>query len=127
MGLSEIAKRMILVLGLIFFLLAAGSAVYYRSLACLPFVYGALLATACNVFKVILLDRAVKKTVSKDAASAANYLRLQQLLRFLLTGLVLVLAAFLPFLSLWGAAAGVLSYQVAALSLKYIPGEVAHK
>ena len=41
--LSDIAKRMMAVMGVMLLLLVAGSAVYYRSLDFLPFALGALL------------------------------------------------------------------------------------
>ena len=118
MRLSAIAKRMLLVVCLSLPLLAAGGFAYYRSLAFLPFLYGAALGTALGAAKVILLDRAVTKIAGMEKDRAMNYARLQQLLRFLLTGAVLVTAAVVPFISLWGAAASVLAYQAAVYSLK---------
>ena len=124
MKLSGIAKRMILILSVILLLLIAASLVYYRSLAFLPFALGALLGTAANIAKVFLIENAVNKTVGMAAEKGGNYIRLQNFLRFLLTGTVLVAAAFIPFVSLYGAAAGILGYQVAALFLKnYSEGE----
>jgi len=118
MKLSGIAKRMILILSVSLLLLVAASAVYYRSFAFLPFALGALLGAAANIAKVILLERAVNKTVGMEAETGGNYIRIQNFFRFLLTGAVLVAAAFIPFISLYGAAAGILSYQIAALLLK---------
>ena len=116
--MSDVAKKMTWVICALLLLLIAGGAVYYRSLEALPFAYGSLLGCGVNILRIFLLDRAVKKTVGMDPAQAANYVRLQYLLRFVLTGVVLVLAALVPLINIWGAAAGVLSYQVAALSLK---------
>lgn len=122
MRLSAIAKRMLLVVCLSLPLLAAGGFAYYRSLALfLPFLCGALLGTALGVGKVILLDRAVAGIAGMEKERGMNYARLQQLLRFLLTGAVLVIAALLPFerrQPLWGAAASVLAYQAAVYALK---------
>jgi len=121
MRLSDIAKRMMAVMGAMLLLLIAASAVYYRSMAFLPFALGALLGVALNALKVRMLDRAVGKAVDMDGARAGGYIRGQHFLRFLLTGLVFVLAALVPFISLWGAAAGVLTLQVALFFLKRFP------
>ena len=120
MKLSGPAKRMICFHLAALPLLAGGAAVFYRSWAFLPFAGGALLGTALNIAKVALLDRAVKKLAGMDAAKAGGYTFLQSLLRFLLTGGVLVLAAWVPFVSLWGAAASILVYQAALYSMNWL-------
>ena len=123
MKLSDAAKKMLLILLAALPLLAGGAAVYYRSWAFLPFAGGALLGTALNVTKVILLERTVRKIAAMDdKGKAANYVRIQALLRLLLTALV-ALPAFairygLPPGVFWGAAAGMLMYQIAVYSIK---------
>jgi len=119
MKLSNMAKRMMLIVIISLFALIAGSVIYYRSTAFLPFAYGAFLGTALNAAKIIMLDRTVKRVVAMEALQAGNYARVQHLLKFLLTGLVLVVAAVVPFINIWGTASGVLSYQIAVYSLKY--------
>jgi len=124
MKLSDAAKKMLLALLCALPLLVGAGALFYRSWAFLPFAGGALLGTALSAAKVILLERTVRKMASiEDKEKAANYVRLQSLLRFLLTGLVLVLPAFairwgLPPGVFWGAAAGVLAYQLAVYSMR---------
>ena len=118
MRLSDIAKRMIKVICIFLLLLIAASAAYYRSIAFLPFAAGASLGVALNVLKVILLDRAVSKAVRMEKERAGNYIRIQHFLRFLLTGGVLVAAALLPFISIWGAAAGICTLQIALFFAK---------
>ena len=121
MKLSDVAKKMIFILGIAFLiLLAAGftGSFFISALEFLPFALGALLGALLNVFKVWMLDRTVKKVVGMEAAKAGNYVRMQQLLRFVLTGLVLVAAALIPFISIWGAAVGVLTFQIALPFMK---------
>jgi len=120
---SDIAKRMSLVVCAGLSLLVGGSALFYRSWAFLPFAGGALLGAALSIAKIMWLDRTVKNAASMEAQHAGNYVRLQSLFRFLLTGLVLALPAVAiqwgasPGL-FWGAAAGVLVHQLAVYSLK---------
>ncbi|MCL2812358.1 MAG: hypothetical protein FWD25_10810 [Clostridia bacterium] len=121
--MSDIAKRMLLVVGALWLLLVAASAIYYRSMDFLPFALGALLGVALNVVKILMLDRAVKNAVRMDEVRAGGYIRLQHFLRLMLTGLVFVLAALVPFISLWGAAAGVLTLQVALFFAKRFPND----
>jgi len=122
MNLSGIAKRMILVVCGALLVLVAGSIVYYRSFEFLPFAFGALLGTVLNIIKIVMIDRTVKRAVDPGSKIAANAVLIQQLLKFALTGLVLVLAATIPFISLWGAVFGILTFHVAAWSLKSYPG-----
>ena len=121
--MSDIAKRMLLVVGALWLLLVGASAAYYRSRDFLPFALGALLGVALNVAKILMLDRVVKNAVRMDEARAGGYIRLQHFLRLMLTGLVFVLAALVPFISLWGAAAGVLTLQVALFFAKRFPND----
>jgi len=118
MRLSAAAKRMIRVVCISFPILVVGSAVYYRSLACAPFVLGLLLGTFLNITKIWMLNRTTKKVLGMEVLRAGNYVRVQHFLRFFLTCIVLVIAALAPFVDLWGAIAGVVVYQIAVYTLK---------
>ena len=109
-----------MIIGVSALVLIAGSAVFYRSLLFLPFALGVFLTCALNCLKVVMLERAVEKAMDKGSG-AKGYMGLQYLLRFLLTGIVLALAATQDFISLWGAIAGIFTFPVAALSLKFFP------
>ena len=124
MLLSDIAKKMTLVIVVSLLLPIAASIVYYRSFAFLPFALGVLLGAALNILKVILLDHTVKRVVDKSQKNAENYVRFQHFLRFLLTGLVFVASVFLPFINIWGTAAGVFTMQIALFFTKRSHGRV---
>jgi len=115
MKLSAIAERMILVVCVSLLVLIAASLAYFRSLEFLPFSLGALLGAATNVSKIIMLERAVDKAVGMETKRAENYLRIQYLLRYVITGVVLAASILVPFLNIWGAALGILTMPVAAL------------
>ena len=68
-----------------------------------------------------MLDRAVGKAVQMQQGKVSNYIRLQHFARFLLTGAVFALAALVPFLNIWGAAAGILTLQFAVFFAKRFP------
>jgi len=116
---------MVIVICLMLPIIAAIGAAAYRSWAALPFAAGTALSTVANVVKVILLERTVARAVTfTDTVKAGNYLRLQNLLRFGVTAAALMAAVIFSLLDafdtaiIYGAAVGVLSFQVAAFSIK---------
>ena len=125
MRLSAIAKKMIMLIGASSLVFIAAGVIYHRSLSALPFILGVLMVAALNCLKAVLLERAVEKAANMDEGkSAANYIRGQYLVRFVLTGAVLIVAAKNPqIISLWGAIAGIFTWQIAALLLKFFIGD----
>ncbi len=119
MKLTPLAKKMIIIICVLMLVFIAASIIYYRSLACLPFIYGCLLGSALSSYKVILLDKAVDKALGLEQKTADNYVKLQHLLRFFLSAAVLVAAALVPEISLWGAVAGVFSFQLSLYVLRF--------
>jgi len=125
MKLSLASKKMILVIIMAaFVLMAVGSAVFFfvaplPSIDALYFSFGVILTSALNIGKVFLLERAVKKTIELDDPNhGKNYIRLQYLLRYFLTALVLVAAGLAPFISIWGALAGVFTLQISVIAVR---------
>ncbi|MGI6161247.1 MAG: ATP synthase subunit I [Christensenellales bacterium] len=116
---SDLSKKMIKTIGILLLIIIAAGAAFYRSLDVLPFALGAVLGAAVSALKVILLERAIDKALKMETKAADNYIRLQHFLRLLLTGAVLMLAVFVPFINLWGAAAGIITFQIAVYLLKF--------
>jgi len=119
--LSGIAQRTLKSVGLLLAVFIAAGLLYHRSPAAIPFALGTLLGGALSVIKVIWLDRTVAKVSAMDAARAANYFNVRHFLRFVITGLVLLAAALIPFIDIWGAAAGVFTLQIALFLIKRHP------
>ena len=85
---SMLMKRMIIVAALIIIVVGA---VYYRSLAALPFTLGVIVTSGLNILKVRMLEKTVYKVVGMDDQEAGkNVVRFRYLLRYFLTGIVLV-------------------------------------
>ena len=120
--LSVVAGKMTSAIYVLLLSLIAASFAYHRSFEFLPFAIGASLGAGLNVFKVTMMKRAVGKVIGMEKKIAVNHIRFQYLLRFLITGLVLFLSATLPFISLWGAAAGVFTMPPAAFYAKNFIG-----
>lgn len=119
MKTSDLARKIIfriLVIALASILL---SIIFYRSFAFLPFMYGVFLGSAVSVAKVVLLDRAVDRALEMGQKKAGNYVSLQHVLRLLLSGIVLVLGAIVPQISLWGVAVGIIAFQFAIYGVRY--------
>jgi len=124
-NLSLPVRKMIFVIGVSATVFILGGTAFYRSLEALYFAIGVLLTSALNVFKVVLLERTVKKVVDMEQPDAGkNYVRLQYLLRYFLTGLVLLAAGLVsvyvkpPFINIWGAVAGLFTLQIAVIAVR---------
>lgn len=118
MKLTNLAKRMIITILIIALVCVLGSIIYYRSLDFLPFLFGALLGSAVSIVKVFLVEHAVDKALTLEQKQAGNYVSIQHLLRMLFSGVVLVIGAIVPQISLWGVAAGILAFQLAIYNVK---------
>ena len=85
---SKLMIRMVLIAALAIIL---AGAVFYRSLAAIPFAFGVLITSGLNIIKLRMLLRTIRKVVyMEDPAMGKNVVRLQYLLRYILTGAVLV-------------------------------------
>ena len=124
-NMSHASKKMILVIGISVLVLIVAGAIFYRSIEALYFAIGVILTSALNVLKVAMLERTVKKVIDMDEPNAGkNYVRFQYLIRYFLTGLVLLAAGLVsayvkpPFINIWGAVAGVFTLQIAVISVR---------
>ena len=125
MNLSLPSKKMVVVIGISALVIIAGGAAIYRSVEAIYFALGVILTSALNVFKVFLLERTVKKVVDiEEPETGKNYVRLQYLLRYFLTGAVLLAVGLVtayvhpPFINIWGAIAGIFTLQIAVIVVR---------
>ena len=123
MQLHGTVKKMALVICVSSLVIIAAGAVYYRSFSILPFALGVFLTAAFNVLKLVMFERSIEKAMNMEGKDAENFIRFQYLLRYLLTGLVLFLAVKIPFISLWGAIAGIFTLKIAAFSMKFFESD----
>jgi len=124
MRLSETARQMVkalLVLALIVMVVGAVSTMFHEFFAPVPFVLGVLWITVVNVIKALWIDRMVETIAEmQDSAQSKGYVLGQFLTRFLLIGVALVVAALVPYRGfLWGAIAGLLTFQPAVYTLHF--------
>jgi len=112
------ATMLIAVAGLFGALLLAGELVIflaYRFEGPLPFGTGLFLGSALSAAKVVLLEKALSRAVDMETEKAKGYARLQMLLRYGLTLLVVLSAVlFRQAVGLFGMIAGLLTLQLAS-------------
>jgi len=97
----------------------AGGAIFYRSFEAFPFALGVLLTSVLNAGKILMLERTVKKAIDmEDPKTGKNYVRIQFLLRYLLTAAILVAAGLTPFISVWGALFGIFTLQISVIIVR---------
>lgn len=113
MNVHTIAKKMILWVVVVTFICVLASLIYYRSLAFLPFLFGAILGAGVSILKIFMLERAVTKSLTPEVSNPNAYITGQNLLRFALTAAALLAGALIDQISLWGVVAGVFSFQIA--------------
>ena len=81
MKLSDLTKRMIVSISIIALICIFGSAIYYRSMDFLPFMYGVFIGSLVSIVKVFLLEHAVDKAITMEQKHAGNYVGIQHMLR----------------------------------------------
>ena len=109
----------------------AGGVLYYSLVGdlyeALPFALGVIVTSALNILKIIMLERSIQKTLSMDNPDTGkNYIRLQYLLRYFLTAVVLVIIGLLHvfvdnprIISIWGALFGLFTMQIALIVVRH--------
>ena len=122
----RVIKNMVFFICIAALAFIVGGVMFYRSIHALYFAIGVILTSSLNIGKVFLLQRTVQKTLEKDDInSGKNYVRLQFLLRYALTTVVLLAAGLIsvyvepPFINIWGAIAGVFTLQISVLIVRH--------
>ena len=99
--------------------------IIYPFEAPLPYALGLTLGCLLSLGKVILLEKALDRSLDAgEEKSAKNYAHFQSILRYLLTIAVLLVVVLFPrVFGLFGVILGVLSLQISA----YITGAIVKK
>jgi len=124
--LTKYANKMIIVIIVTSMVIILAGAVIFRSFFAVEFALGVVLACGLNIAKVLLLKHAVVRATGMSHG-AMGYTSGMYMIRFLLTGLVLVAAHFIPFVELLGAVFGLLAMPVASYSLRFFIGDESNQ
>jgi len=93
MELSKPSKLLIRMIGVAALIITLIGIIYYRSFAALPFSFGVLILSGLNILKVRMLESTVQKVTDMNTGEeelGKNVIRIRYLLRYFLTGIVLV-------------------------------------
>ena len=155
MELSKPSKLLVRMIGVAALGIMLIGLIYYRSFAVIPFILGVLILAGLNMLKVYMLERTVQKVTNMKVGEeemGKNIVRFHYLLRYFLTGVVLVIIGLIqnysteplphanrtiyiniwaalfpngpesllsaPFISIWGALAGLFTLQIAVLIVR---------
>ena len=80
----------------------------------LDFTLGIIFGLVFSILKLMLMKNAIKKAITMPEAKAQKYANGQYMIRYVLTGVVLVVAALLSTTFLLGTFLGLMSMKVAA-------------
>jgi len=116
--LTRYANKMILVIICASIVMILGGVVFLRAMYALEFALGVVMACGLNIAKVLMLKYAVTRATSMDSGGM-GFTSIMYLVRFVLTGLVLVAAHFIPFVELLGTVFGLLAMPIASYVLKF--------
>ena len=117
---DSFVNKMLKAIICIAFLMMVSGAVLFRSYYAIGFALGVGMSLALNVGKVLWLKYAVNRATVMEPGAAGAYISIHYVLRYILTGLVLVAAHFLPVVSMFGAAIGLLSMPFANYAVHFI-------
>lgn len=120
-NLTEVTQKMILVIAVLAGIICLGGLVFFRSIEAFYFANGVILAAALNAFKVIMLEKMVKKISVSAETYRIHKVYLQYIMRFALTAVVLLIGVFVPFVNLVGVAAGIFTLPLSGFAMKFFP------
>lgn len=78
------------------------------------FTIGIAFGLIFSLLKLMLMKNSIKKSLYMNEGKAQTYANVQYLIRYILTGIVLVVAALEPTISLLGVFIGLMSMKVGA-------------
>jgi len=132
MKLTITSKKMIFVIGIAAAVFSAGAFILCIVLPSLTlteallFTAGVLLMALLNAAKICLLERTVKKTLEMDEPDfGKNYVRIQYLVRYFLTAIVMLGAGLIGYYTqhtgiILGAVAGIFTMQISVIIVRHM-------
>ena len=106
---DSFVSKMVKAIFCIAVLMIAAGAAFFRSYYAVGFGLGVGMSLALNISKITWLKYCVNRAANMAPGAAGAYISIHYILRYILTGLVLAAAHFLPVVSMFGAAIGLLS------------------
>ncbi len=118
-NISETAKKMILIILVLFSIILAIGSVYLHDLnKIIGFFIGLFLGSSISIIKVVILEKTIDKSLDMEKQQASNFAVLMFILRYFITAFILVIAALVSSINVWGAIIGILLLQLSAYTVK---------
>ena len=118
-SIAKYASKMIIVIVCASAVMMAAGFIFLRPYYAVGFALGVGVVCILNIVKVYMLRFTVGRVVGMETSAASGFTGVMYLARFLLTGLVLVGAHFLPRVDLFGAAIGLLAMPIASYAINF--------
>ena len=93
----------------------------------LSFTMGLLFGLVFSILKLKLMQNTIEKAVQMPEGKAQKYTNVQYMIRYVLTGIVLLVAALEPSVDLLGVCFGLFSMKVGAYMQLFITKKVGEK
>ncbi len=117
---SQTCKKMILIsLSISALVLIVALFCYQQPQQRIDFSIGIAFGALFTILKVVVLERSLRKALNMSSAAAQNYTRLHYFIRYILTGVMLFVAAKISPVCLFGAIGGLLPMQIAGYLVNF--------
>lgn len=111
--ISEISKKIMLIMTAICLTALGIGAMIIDMNNISHYIWGLLFGLVFSIFKLLLLEKTLNKSVDMTAGNAENYARLHYMMRYFLTGAVLVISALIDIHTMIGVIIAVFSLRPA--------------
>lgn len=127
MSISSATRQIIISVIVIFFIMLGGSAFFFWGdlVGFLGFGMGLFLGAALSCVKVVMMELSIARSLQASEGLAGGVVGgAGFVLRYVLTGAVLLAAIFIEPINHWGAVAGIIALQPAAYSARFFVKEL---
>lgn len=113
---SDTSKKMIIVMCILLVIETIGGLFFFNTfIGFVGLFIGLLIGTGLSIVKLILMEKALIKSVSMEKKAASNYINKQYFFRYLATVIILVICAINhPTINLFGVGIGLINMHISA-------------
>ncbi len=122
MNISQTATKLILCVVALAALICGISIVFFNNI---DFCGGVAFSTVFVIIKLIVTEKSIEHSLNLDAKGSEGYMKAQYAIRYFLTGIVLIAAALIEPINLYGALVGIVLAQPAGYIVMFLEGRSA--
>lgn len=124
MNLSQTANKLILCVIALATLICGIAIVFFNNLS---FCGGVAFSTIFVVVKLIITEKSIQHSLNLDPKGSDNYMKGQFAIRYFMTGAVLIAAALIDQINLYGALVGVVLAQPAGYIVMFLESRTGNR